>query len=716
MPANKMDVDIPVSAAWSASITNRPIARQSGPEQLLHQHRLSQSRNILQSIAAREAAGSGVNLKDLASTILQNIAGGRTLESLQQSPTSNRQVLSSKSASSILSDSALWRNSSVRDDDDDLQPTPEQQEYFRLQLLKHQQQVKQQQYQQQLLLQAQLQAQQQQKALEQPSQPQEPTTDDADPFGEYDLTKTSSTLTKPTEPSDATAKEGVASVASDVWSLNAALKKSGKTIKSKKQSSRPPRALECFNCKVTQTPLWRRTLDRKHSLCNACGLYYKQYNGHRPLHVRHKPSLIQGHTRDASQPYPLAPSPAPTAQKVTLAPKKDAPLSPAPSSVVSSPQSADNDLESVTSPATSVSSGEEQSSSPTMPSSQATGCADASAGDKEAQASSSIKDADITNDNQKNSALSGFTTTQFSSDVALLLKNAQAAGRDLSNNGMLSPTTLSSTTVSPTLVSDGDTFSPSSSACSPLITADGSPMAPMSTYTLPPTAIGDLSMPGIQAPSVTFAAPGPMPGQAPVNPSHTSAASAKSLIFDDARFQVLVEHMRPGQMYKFLNILEKRCHVLRYRLGMPSIPASTLAHEQQLLSLLQPQSSFSAATSKAETPLTMGMACAESTSSDLWSTLSGTSVFPQSELLASFLHSNEAGNAFMGREMELDDKESGMQKTADYESHSALFSSAPPSASVTSLLTSGFSLTASEGVDSKFWPANSTSIAINANE
>ncbi|KAI9240775.1 MAG: hypothetical protein BYD32DRAFT_359744, partial [Podila humilis] len=51
--------------------------------------------------------------------------------------------------------------------------------------------------------------------------------------------------------------------------------------------------LECFNCKVTQTPLWRRTLDRKHSLCNACGLYYKQYNGHRPLHIRHKPSLSQ---------------------------------------------------------------------------------------------------------------------------------------------------------------------------------------------------------------------------------------------------------------------------------------------------------------------------------------------------------------------------------------------------------------------------------------
>ncbi|KAI7858183.1 GATA zinc finger-domain-containing protein, partial [Circinella umbellata] len=46
--------------------------------------------------------------------------------------------------------------------------------------------------------------------------------------------------------------------------------------------------LECFNCHVTKTPLWRRTPDRAHSLCNACGLYYKQYGTHRPLHIRQK--------------------------------------------------------------------------------------------------------------------------------------------------------------------------------------------------------------------------------------------------------------------------------------------------------------------------------------------------------------------------------------------------------------------------------------------
>ncbi|ORZ08533.1 hypothetical protein BCR41DRAFT_294165, partial [Lobosporangium transversale] len=39
----------------------------------------------------------------------------------------------------------------------------------------------------------------------------------------------------------------------------------------------------CYNCGVTKTPLWRRTQDRKHSLCNACGLYFKQYKTNRPI-------------------------------------------------------------------------------------------------------------------------------------------------------------------------------------------------------------------------------------------------------------------------------------------------------------------------------------------------------------------------------------------------------------------------------------------------
>ena len=63
---------------------------------------------------------------------------------------------------------------------------------------------------------------------------------------------------------------------------------SAPTPPTKPKAYRPPRQLECHNCHVTKTPLWRRTPDRAHSLCNACGLYYKQYGSHRPLHVRQK--------------------------------------------------------------------------------------------------------------------------------------------------------------------------------------------------------------------------------------------------------------------------------------------------------------------------------------------------------------------------------------------------------------------------------------------
>ncbi|KAI9258631.1 hypothetical protein EDC94DRAFT_502471, partial [Helicostylum pulchrum] len=94
------------------------------------------------------------------------------------------------------------------------------------------------------------------------------------------------------------------------------------------KTSRVPKHLQCFNCKVTKTPLWRRTPDRTQTLCNACGLYYKQYNQHRPLHVRHKPSSVKSKSNIAhphpynnfvinlNQPPPVAqtlpPSPSPT--------------------------------------------------------------------------------------------------------------------------------------------------------------------------------------------------------------------------------------------------------------------------------------------------------------------------------------------------------------------------------------------------------------------
>ncbi|KAI9021570.1 hypothetical protein CLU79DRAFT_719580 [Phycomyces nitens] len=91
--------------------------------------------------------------------------------------------------------------------------------------------------------------------------------------------------------------------------------------KSKTKSTRPPRQLECFNCHVTKTPLWRRTPDRAHSLCNACGLYYKQYSTHRPLHIRQKQPTPASPTK-SSLPTP----PTPTAD--LSRPLQPAPLHP----------------------------------------------------------------------------------------------------------------------------------------------------------------------------------------------------------------------------------------------------------------------------------------------------------------------------------------------------------------------------------------------------
>ncbi|KAI9295142.1 hypothetical protein K502DRAFT_365262 [Neoconidiobolus thromboides FSU 785] len=41
----------------------------------------------------------------------------------------------------------------------------------------------------------------------------------------------------------------------------------------------------CFNCHATSTPLWRRTPDNQR-LCNACGLYYKLHQKHRPIDLK----------------------------------------------------------------------------------------------------------------------------------------------------------------------------------------------------------------------------------------------------------------------------------------------------------------------------------------------------------------------------------------------------------------------------------------------
>ncbi|RHZ54524.1 hypothetical protein Glove_426g76 [Diversispora epigaea] len=117
--------------------------------------------------------------------------------------------------------------------------------------------------------------------------------------------ETASSHTSPFSTAPPSPHQQSSNVASDTTSLKS---KSGTTTK-KHTSTKPPRNLECFNCGVNKTPLWRRTPDRMHSLCNACGLYYKQYNTHRPLHIRNKPSTNNG-------PYNLSASRKNTANSI----------------------------------------------------------------------------------------------------------------------------------------------------------------------------------------------------------------------------------------------------------------------------------------------------------------------------------------------------------------------------------------------------------------
>jgi hypothetical protein len=73
----------------------------------------------------------------------------------------------------------------------------------------------------------------------------------------------------------------------------------------KKRNREWARNLTCFNCKTSKTPLWRRTLDKKHSLCNACGLYFKQYKTPRPVGFKDKTPRGASLTLDEIPAYAL---------------------------------------------------------------------------------------------------------------------------------------------------------------------------------------------------------------------------------------------------------------------------------------------------------------------------------------------------------------------------------------------------------------------------
>ncbi|KAF9430577.1 hypothetical protein BGZ76_000781, partial [Entomortierella beljakovae] len=425
------------------------------------------------------------------------------------------------------------------------------------------------------------------------------------------------------------------SVSNQVWNLAAALQKpSTKSAKTKKVSTRPPRALECYNCKVTQTPLWRRTLDRKHSLCNACGLYYKQYNGHRPLHIRHKPSLSQSQQREHSSPYTLTP-PNSAAQK------KDS-ASPSTSPVMSPNESYKGDEQESASTTPANDSATESANEKNIEGTPLENEASQAEQETESQQDANDKTTDgaikppsltfkpdgfrvkrsSSNGNNKaqkmmsrhrqTRSFTGPINTDSYSGVPVAVVGGHSASHsvewqtyspmpDMSNAMMLGqlsaqaqdgtfgtfpstgflPEDLNGVTDSPLLMCDGGPFSPTSTLCSPLTGSTVATMAhgPMAPYSLPPTAIGGAS----PNPAKTVSAAG---GAGTGSEDHQDV-NQKSPIFDDMRFHVLVDHMRPGQMFKFLNILENRCHVLRHRLGMPPstpsciTPGAGLSPQQQ---------------------------------------------------------------------------------------------------------------------------------------
>ncbi|CAI4210708.1 unnamed protein product [Parascedosporium putredinis] len=53
--------------------------------------------------------------------------------------------------------------------------------------------------------------------------------------------------------------------------------------------SNTPMVIACQNCATTITPLWRRD-ESGHTICNACGLYYKLHGVHRPVTMK-KPTI-----------------------------------------------------------------------------------------------------------------------------------------------------------------------------------------------------------------------------------------------------------------------------------------------------------------------------------------------------------------------------------------------------------------------------------------
>ncbi|KAH7068783.1 hypothetical protein BKA63DRAFT_494245 [Paraphoma chrysanthemicola] len=85
-------------------------------------------------------------------------------------------------------------------------------------------------------------------------------------------------------------------------------------------TSAPMSGQVCSNCRTTQTPLWRRSPTGE-TVCNACGLYLKARNQHRPVNLKRNSST----------------QPVPTVQS-NPAPSHDATDQPSPGNLAASPK------------------------------------------------------------------------------------------------------------------------------------------------------------------------------------------------------------------------------------------------------------------------------------------------------------------------------------------------------------------------------------------
>ncbi|KAF7729039.1 putative electron transfer flavoprotein subunit [Apophysomyces ossiformis] len=80
----------------------------------------------------------------------------------------------------------------------------------------------------------------------------------------------------------------------------------------------------CFNCQTTSTPLWRRD-NEDHTICNACGLYYKLHRMHRPIMMKRLMPKVRNRVTPQPSNSPLSPLAPPTVEPETASMFQPAP-------------------------------------------------------------------------------------------------------------------------------------------------------------------------------------------------------------------------------------------------------------------------------------------------------------------------------------------------------------------------------------------------------